>query len=128
MLTRNVQYRLDWNKQSGGRSHKLSSVNLDANTFDNGGIYVIWCGGTSNAKAQVVYIGQADVFRNRLKAHREDPRIQKYAGRVLYVEWARVTKPNRDGIEAYLARRYSPLVGERHPDVTSIVVNSPWEK
>jgi hypothetical protein len=75
----------------------------------------------------MVYVGQATVFRERLADHREDPRIQAYASRGLHVSWAVVKPAQRDGVEAYLTDRYSPLVGERRPVAVRITVNSPWD-
>jgi hypothetical protein len=53
--------------------------------------------------------------------------IQKYASRELFVTWATVEAGKRNGVEAYLSKRYAPLVGERRPAATPISVNSPWD-
>lgn len=118
-----VQVHVTWGKCSSGHWCKLNSVNLSSQAFDGKGNYAIWHGG---AKPAVVYVGQG-VIRDRLSDHRDDPRIQAYAKRELYVTWATVKADKRDGVEVYLARKYSPLVGDRHPDATPISINSPWD-
>ena len=44
----------------------------------------------------------------------------------LYVTWASVQASQIDGVERYLANTWNPLVGDAHPDVNPIAVNSPW--
>ena len=122
-----VQLRIAWGTCTGGNWCTLNSVNLSHNALDVLGVYIIWHGPTKQAKAAVVYVGQGAV-KDRLADHRNDARIQAYADRTLYVTWAAVQADKRNGIEAYLSRKYAPLVGERHPAVTPISsANSPWD-
>jgi len=121
-----VQLRVTWVKDRSGRWCQLNTVDLSHKALEVAGIYVIWCGPTTLEKAAVVYVGQGAV-KDRLDDHRDDPRIQKYAYRTLYVTWAAVEASKRDGVEAYLSKRYAPLVGERRPVAAPISVNSPWE-
>jgi len=115
--------QLNWIKCQGDVWCKLNSVNLNHEHFDNRhGVYVIWHGGTNPA---VVYVGQGDI-RTRLTEHRRDPKIQQYKPWDLYVTWATVSAPDRDGVEAYLAKRWPPKVGVSHPQASPIEVNSPW--
>ncbi len=112
-----------WNKCEGRSWCSLNSVNLSHEHFDDmEGVYVIWHGGPT---PKVVRVGQG-VIRTRLAAHRQDEEIQAYAGLNLYVTWARVDAPSRDGVEAFLADELTPLVGERFPDVVPVPVNLPW--
>ena len=100
-----------------------SFSNLDLGTVDEEGIYIIWHTGNPG---KVVYVGQGDVA-SRLRAHRNDSRITRYADQgTLKVTWASVSTQYRDGIERYLADNWSPLIGDVHPDVAPIAVNSPW--
>jgi hypothetical protein len=110
-----------WGKCTNGTWCKLNTLDLSSKAIDGKGVYIIWHGG---AKRRVVYVGQGDI-KARLSAHRDDRRIQAYAGSVLYVTWAKVDVGNRDGVEAYLAKRYDPLVGERRPEAAPISVNLP---
>jgi hypothetical protein len=119
-----VQLRVSWGKCTGGNWCELNKVDLSAQTFDGGGVYIIWHGG---AKPKVVYVGQAKLFRDRLSDHRQDRRIQVYADRGMYVTWAVIEAAMRAGVEAYLTDKYGPLVGERRPAATPIPVNSPWD-
>lgn len=101
---------------------------LDLNTFNmetctSSGVYVIWHGGNPS---QVVYVGQGNPIASRLSAHRSDRRIQQYANKTLLVTWATVPVAQRDGVERHLADRWTPLVGDAHPDVLPIAVNSPF--
>lgn len=84
------------------------------------GVYVIWHTGTP---ARVVRVGQG-IVRERLAAHQGDPEITSYTAHGdLRVTWA--PQHQLDGVEAFLAQRYQPLVGERFPNVTPIPVNLP---
>lgn len=118
--TEEVQLQVTWGKCGGGKWCRLNTVDLSSEAFNVAGVYLIWRGGDS----KMVYVGQGDV-RDRLGRHRKDPRIQKYAESVLYVTWASVPAAKRDGVEAYLAKVYNPLVGERRPDASPISVNLP---
>jgi hypothetical protein len=119
-----VQLRVTWGTCTTGNWCKLNTVNLGGEAFGNGGVYLIWHAGSP---ARVVYVGQAAVFRDRLAAHRADARIQAYAKHGLYVTWATVRVGQRDGVEAHLADRWFPLVGDRRPTAARITVNSPWD-
>ena len=86
------------------------------------GVYLIWYVGERNS---MVYVGQGDVS-DRLAKHRKDPEILAYAKKgELKTTWASVQESDRDGVEAYLADRYSPLVGDSHPNADPIPVNFP---
>ena len=114
---------LTWMKCVGDVWCKLNAVNLNHSHFDGkSGVYMVWHGG---ANPHVVYVGQG-VFRDRLLAHRQDDRIQQFADLDLYVTWAEVEKRYRDGVEAFLAKQWSPKVGVKHPDAPQIHTNSPW--
>lgn len=110
-----------WTKSTKGEWLSLERVDL-SNVFAYG-VYAIWHTGNP---PRVVKIGQGNIA-DRLTAHRSDPSILAYKGRGdLYVTWAAVEAHQRDGVERYLADTWSPLVGDRYPAVSPIVVNSPW--
>lgn len=114
---------LFWNKCTGEVWCKLTTVNLAHDHFNEmSGVYIIWHGGSN---AATVRVGQGYI-RDRLNAHRNDPKVQNYKNLTLYVTWASVTESQRDGVEAYLWQRLSPKVGERTPNSTPIEVNLPW--
>ena len=114
--------QLNWIKcNSGNNWCALNNVNLDAVTTQ--GVYIIWHAGNPG---RVVYVGQGDVAA-RIKAHRNNPEITKYAKLgTLFVTWATVPASQQNGVERFLADKWSPLVGDAHPDVVPIAVNSPW--
>lgn len=114
---------LEWNRCDGNAWCPLNTVNLSHAHF-NGieGVYIIWHGGEPS---RTVRVGQG-IIRDRLGAHRNDPKVQQYAHLTLYVTWAAVPVRERDGVEAYLAEKLQPLVGERFPQRTPIPVNLPW--
>ena len=117
------QIHLIWTRCQSEVWCKLNAVNLAHEHFSGiEGVYVIWHGGT---EPKVVYVGQGEI-KERLHAHRQDSAVQRYAYLGLYVTWAAVPEPDRNGVEAYLADKWNPLVGEIHPDVDPIIVNSPW--
>ena len=115
--------QLSWIKCHGDTWCSLRNVDLGHAHFDQmEGVYIIWHMGNP---AQTVRVGQG-VIRDRLQAHRNDPKVQAYAYLGLSVTWAEVTGPYRDGVEAYLASQLNPLVGERFPARLPIAVNMPW--
>lgn len=107
----------------GDDGHYCSFEKLDLSTVKTHGIYVIWHKGNPS---RPVRIGQGDVAK-RLAAHRLDEEVmacRKFGA--LRVTWAAVSAAQRDGVEAYLADQYPPLIGDAFPDVAPIAVNSPW--
>lgn len=115
--------QLEWMQCVGDVWCKLNAVNLDHAHFDGmEGVYIIWHGGT---EPWAVYVGQG-VIRDRIRQHRNDPRIQAYAAQDLYVTWSNLQPNMRDSVEAYLAERWRPKVGDHHPNVAPHEVNSPW--
>lgn len=112
---------VDWIKCTTGDWCNFNSVNLDK--VNTQGVYIIWHAGNPG---RVVRVGQGDIAA-RIKAHRNDPQITKYAKNgQLYVTWAAVSAQSRDGVERQLANTWSPLVGDAFPDAVPIAVNSPW--
>lgn len=101
---------LTWLKCEGDVWYSLTRLNLE--TVNEHGVYVIWYGGKPS---HVVYVGQGDVA-DRLKEHRTNPALLRHARKgELHVTWASVPAAQRDGVERYLADKYSPLEGEVHP-------------
>ena len=126
---RTPQIQLNWVRCQDDTWCKLDSVDLAHEYFNNmQGVYIIWVGGEE--PQVVVYVGQGNI-KERLTEHRKNPEIFLYGdilGTDLYVTWATVARQDRDAIEAYLADKWDPKVGERHPQTTPhIAVNSPWE-
>jgi hypothetical protein len=102
-------------------------LNLDAPYFfGKKGVYVIWY--TSPGIAKVVRVGSG-VLADRLKEHRSNPEITKYSNSgQLKVSWVVVDKVaffehEMEGAEKYLARVYSPLVGDRFPNIPEVPIN-----
>jgi hypothetical protein len=115
--------QLSWNKCQGDVWCSLATVNLAHVHFNQmEGVYIIWHGGP---KAATVYVGQGNV-RQRLTEHRNDPQIQAFSSLGLFVTWAAVPAAQRNGVEAYLARKLAPRVGELHPTAPQIEANLPW--
>ena len=114
---------IHWNKCDGDIWCELYGVNLNHNHFNHmTGVYVIWHGGPS---PRTVRVGQGFI-RDRLKAHRQDPQIQRYQSLGLYVTWTTIRSDLLNGVEAYLAEALGPIVGEQFPNVPLIQVNLPW--
>lgn len=113
--------QLHWVKSTSDSWLSFDGVNLDNISTD--GVYIIWHSGNP---AQVVYIGQGDVA-SRIKTHRNRQEITKYASKgQLLVTWASVLAHQKDGVERFLADKWNPLIGDAHPNVLPITVNSPW--
>lgn len=116
--------RLKWMKCRAGDWCTLNHVDLDNEHFhDLHGVYIIWHGGANPA---VVYVGQGYISA-RLRAHRSDPSIQRFAKHGLYVSWSPVHPDTRDGVEAYLAYKWNPRIGRQYPSTTPVEVNAPWD-
>jgi hypothetical protein len=114
---------LVWNRCEGNLWCPLLTVNLQHPHFQNlGGVYIIWHSGPT---PWTVYVGQGNIA-DRLAHHRSDQQILKYSAWGLFVTWASVPLPSRNGIERYLADQLQPREGVAHPDATPIVVNLPW--
>ncbi len=90
-------------------------LNLDSPYFVNKrGVYVIWY--TSPSFAKAVRLGQGNIAE-RLKEHRANPNITRYSSSgQLKVSWIILNDYELSGVEKYLARIYSPLVGEQYPE------------
>ena len=114
---------LDWVKCDGVKWCPLMTVNLTHQHFQGlGGVYIIWHGGQNPA---TVYVGQGDIAE-RIAAHRQEPDILRFLSLGLFVTWARVAAPNRNGIERFLANTLSPKVAFRFPQAVPTAVNLPW--
>lgn len=112
-----------WIKCNGEVWCPLGTVNLSHAHFDNmEGVYIIWHGGNNPA---TVRVGQG-IIKDRIAEHRNDPQVQAYAPLGLFVTWASIATNYRNGVEAFLAAKLSPKVGERFPNVVPIEVNLPW--
>lgn len=116
------QLPVTWIKNSNNNQwFDLLRLNLDAPYFnDKEGVYIIWYAGPA---AKVIRVGQGHIG-DRLREHRENPEITRYAqyGQ-LKVAWAIVPRQYRDGAEAFLYDNYNPLIGERSPTARPISVN-----
>ena len=86
------------------------------------GVYIIFYAGNPG---RVVYVGSGNIAE-RLAAHRTSPDIQAYVARDLKVTWAAVEPHWMQNVERYLADNFHPLVGDAHPDVVPVAVNSPF--
>ncbi len=121
---RGDQMYLNWTKCLGEFWCKLNNVNLEHAHFDHcRGVYIIWHGGRD---PRVVYVGQGDI-KARIQDHRSDPAIQRFEPHGLYVTWAEIPESSRDGVESFLAKKWTPKVGTDHPSADPIEVNSPWD-
>ena len=97
---------------------RLNDLDLSSEIFAGlKGVYIIWSG------QETIRLGSG-LISDRLKAHRDDPKINKYPN--LLVTWAKVNGTQMEGVEKFLSDKLSPIVGERFPDRTPIPVNLPW--
>ena len=114
--------RLEWTRCDSDVWCSLERVDLrSVNTL---GVYVIWISAQRQG-TNVVYVGQGDIA-DRVNHHRS-PSSEVLAYRQygdLLVTWAAVDYLQRNGVEAYLAARFKPLVGS-HPSATPVEVNLP---
>lgn len=115
---------LNWIKCETNQWCNFFNLNLGHSHFDGlDGVYIIWHGAPNPA---VVYVGQGNI-RDRLTAHRNEPAIIAFGlNYALYVTWASVPVPSRNGVERFLADIWNPLVGDSHPQAIPIPVNQPF--
>lgn len=114
--------RLHWMKCTDDKWCLFANLNLEK--VGEHGVYMVWHGGDA---PHVVYVGKGDVA-DRISRHRNNQKITRHAAKgSLFVTWASVPAPQRDGVERYLADRYSPLEGEDHPAAAPLAVNRPWD-
>ena len=113
--------KLDWIRARAG--NWLDPNNTDWTTVDDAfGVYIIWMPTGGLASRLVVRVGQGRVA-DRVRNHIRDPEIGVF--HPLKFTFAHVDPWCVDGVESYLGKRLSPLVGERFPYVNSIEVNLP---
>ena len=120
-----MNQQLTWYyKDRNNRNYGLNSSNLNQSHFDDlEGVYIVFY--YENRYIYTVYAGQG-IIKDRFYAHRNDDRIQEYASKTLYITWAKASEDDQDGIEAYLHEQLNPLVRDRTPTATPIIVNLPW--
>lgn len=122
----NLNLQLEWFYKDGNNQHyELHHVKLDNPfLFGGGGVYVIWQ--AFGIAPQAIYVGQGNI-KERLSAHRSDPRFDPYFSpeKPLLVTWAEVPLRYREGVEKYLYEELNPLVGENNSKTLSIPVNLP---
>ena len=119
--------RVQWVKNTQNNDwFDFLRLNLDAPYFLNKrGVYVVWY--TTPSVAKVVRVGSGNISE-RLKDHRINPTITQYSNLgQLKVSWIVVDTlviNEREilGIERYLTRVYSPLIGDRSPNDPEIPV------
>ena len=93
----------------------------DADIGDYPGVYLLWCYPLDGPI--VLHAGQTSHMARRLAEQRHNFHRKRYE---VFVGWAYVPYDDElGGIEAYLARCYRPVYGQRFPDAIPIVVNLP---
>lgn len=100
----------------------LLQLNLNHEHFNNmEWVYIIrhWW-----PNSRVVRVWQW-IIKDRLSEHRENKDILRYQNLGLFVTWASVNAQYRDWVEKYLWDTLKPLVWERFPECSPIVVNLP---
>lgn len=120
--------QINWVKNSqNNRYFDFLRLNINATYFSGKvGVYVIWY--ASPSKSRVIRVGQGNIGE-RLREHRNNPQILQYSSLgQLKVSWAiadgiSFQKDQLDGVEAFLANNYNPLIGDRFPNVKQIPVN-----
>ena len=120
---------LSWRK-CGDDGHWCSffDLNLDGDSLATGGVYVIWAEDADGNRKEAVYVGQGKPLADCLARHRKENTITRHqrSGCTLRVTWADVKKPQRGGVEHFLAQALRPLEGDRWSDDDPVQVNLPW--
>jgi hypothetical protein len=107
----------------GGQRWPVANIDLNQPHF-NGleGIYIIYQGGLL---PRAVRVGQG-VIRDHLAVDRVDREITQCASQSdLFATWAKLDRPDRDGVERFLASKLAPMVGRKLPSCPMRAVNFP---
>ena len=111
-----------WNTGQKSLWCPFKTVNL--NDVNEEGVYIIGCD-LGKLGIATIYVGKGDIA-DRLKAHRRDRAILKYAKLgTLRVTWAKIRANSRNSVERFVADELEPLEGDRHPDDDPVEVNLP---
>jgi hypothetical protein len=116
------QLEVKWVKNNQNNEwFDLLKLNLESKYFiDKKGVYVIWY---VSSPSKAVRVGSGNIAE-RLKEHRANAEITKYSSfGPLKVTWAIVGEESIKGVETYLGRKYSPIIGGTFPSTTEISVN-----
>ena len=120
---------LDWMIGVDDNWCLFDSLALDSECFANNlsGVYVVWYGpDEAGHEGRVVCVGHG-VIKIKLAALREDATMNRYFGRHLLTTWAEVDPKHQAGVEAYLATRLKPILGDHHHHSVQTIVNlPPW--
>ena len=119
---------VNWVKNNNNNEwYDFLKLDYNANYFSNKkGVYVIWY--TSPSVAKVIRLGQGNIGE-RLREHIDNPEIRKYSRLgTLKVSWIvvgenQLTDSDLDGVEYFLSTKYTPIIGERFPETTPVVIN-----
>lgn len=114
---------LTWNKCQGDVWCPFLTVNI-AHPHLTGmhGVYIIWHGGSA---ARTVYVGRGHI-PDRIRAHRQEPRITQYSSLGMYVTWARLAANEQPAVESFLIQKLRPLANQVNPLAIPVEVNLPW--
>ena len=95
------------------------------------GVYIIWAGIGDNRT--ILKVGSG-IIKDRLQTHLNDPKVQAYEHKGLYVTWFSFLFVDKQGnkkrgVERFLGLILNPKLGERFPaNVEMIAVNLPeWD-
>lgn len=119
-----MKEKVIWEKCTNDNWGHLKTLDLTSpSLMENGqcktGVYIIW----SEKEKRVVRVGSGRIAE-RLKEHSQNSSICKYPE--LLVTFAVIEDEKvMQGVEAYLAAIYDPVIGERFPDVKHVYVNLP---
>lgn len=105
----------------------LRFFDVDLSSIRTDGVYVIYQPGSALTPPRTIYVGQG-VVADRLGQHRTNQTMKALDTRTprLYVAFAAVSVMNRDGVEAWLADRLQPMLGDAHPTAMPVAVNLPF--
>lgn len=112
-----------WVKQDLDRWYRLDGLSENINSLRHNGVYIIWYLDELNAP-RTVKVGSGHL-RGRLTVERQNPEVQKYADRPLYVTWALVPSKYMRIIVISLSQKLQPFAGQRFSGDTGVFVGLP---
>lgn len=106
-----------WVKSTSGEWLDLLGLNLAGSYFatPRNGVYAIWY--KTPSQSPVIKVGQGNIAE-RLAAERTNPEVLKFAslGPLKVSWWPADEQATRNGIEAFLSEKYSPILGSQRFD------------
>jgi hypothetical protein len=114
----------DWFKCKGDVWCDLFKINLNHDTLQMTGVFIIWI--ESGNSRKVLRVGKGDIADELTKC-KNDIVMQAFMHKGLKVSFTPVIESQCKSVEVYLYRTLSPTVNGSIPSGLPIKINLPWK-